>query len=381
MNKSRFLVGLIALVSINLATSCDDAETGISYKKIVFPVGEAVWRSDVSDEDKVVIAGLINNMVKVEACQFYMGVQSRKPKQANYFSSYGSRDTIWLSADKQTAYWRDLKSADTIWYNPADYHFLDTIKTKRDTTLFTCINRIGPYWVGPVIEVSMPDYFIGRYEITQSEWTAVMHRQPSGHYCIIDHSIQRSWHNEIGEGDRYAAYNIWYEDAVAFCDSLSAKTGLSFRLPTEAEWECAARGGRYSRGYRYSGADTQGSAGWVYSNTAAKMKGYDDYGIHQGGEKVANELGLYDMTGNVSEWVANCYYRYAATDSINPQGKAPLNNGQDTLILRGGSWMQRNNYDICPSNCNACVVSNYQTEDEKQSAFANCGFRICITPD
>ena len=201
MNKSRFLVGLIALVSINLATSCDDAETGISYKKIVFPVGEAVWRSDVSDEDKVVITGLINNMVKVEACQFYMGIQSRKPKQANYFSSYGSRDTIWLSADKQTAYWRDLKSADTIWYNPADYHFLDTIKTKRDTTLFTCINRIGPYWVGPVIEVSMPDYFIGRYEITQSEWTAVMHRQPSGHYCIIDHSIQRSWHNEIGEGD------------------------------------------------------------------------------------------------------------------------------------------------------------------------------------
>lgn len=379
MKKSRFIAGTFALISMFFVTSCDDAEEGIHYNKTVFPVGEAVWRSDVSSDEQAVITQLINNMVKVEACQFYMGVQSQTVKRANYFTGYGERDTVWYDKNRQTAYWRNLKSADTAWYNPADFHFLDTVKTKKDTIPFACIYRRGQYWVGPVTEVSMPDYYMGRYEITQGEWNAVMHRKPTGHHCIVADVPAAAWHKEIGLGDNYPAYNIWYQDAVDFCDTLSAKTGLNFRLPTEAEWECAARGGKYCRGYRYSGADSPGDAGWTYNNSAAKMQGYEDYGIHPGGEKVANELGIYDMSGNVSEWVANCYYRYGATDSINPVGKAPLNNGQDTLILRGGSWMQKNSYDFCTANREKRILSDYSTEQELHSAFANCGFRICIS--
>jgi len=380
MKKSSHVAGVVALFSIFLAASCDDAEEGLHYSTTVFPVGEAVWRSDVSADDKAVITNLINNMVKVEACQFYMGAQGKSVKRANYFSSYNKRDTIWLNETDQTAYWRDLKTSDTIWYNPADFHFIDTIKTKTDTTRFANVYSLGSIWVGPVTEISMPDYYIGKFEITQGEWNAVMDRQPTGHHCIVVDTEAAPWHEEIGLGDKYPAYNIWYQDAVDFCDSLSAKTGLNFRLPTEAEWECAARGGRYCRGYKYAGADVASECGWIYSNSMAVMLGYDDYGIHQGGELTANELGLYDMTGNVSEWVANCYYHYAATDSINPQGKAPLNDGQDTLIVRGGSWAQKNYYDFCNANRNVHILSKYDTDDKLHGAFANCGFRICISP-
>ncbi|MBP5764579.1 MAG: SUMF1/EgtB/PvdO family nonheme iron enzyme, partial [Bacteroidales bacterium] len=187
------------------------------------------------------------------------------------------------------------------------------------------------------------------------------------------------WYEEIGLGDNIAAYNIWYQDALDFCDSLKAKTGLNFRLPTEAEWECAARGGKYSRGYRYAGSDSFTEAGWAYSNSCAQKIGNEDYGIHAGGEKLANELGLYDMCGNVSEWVANAYYRYGVLDSINPQGKTPLLDGKDTLILRGGSWMQSKYADFSVANRKYAIMSSYSDEISKQSAFVNCGFRISIS--
>ena len=380
MKKLNLISGAIALLlASGLASSCDDADEGIRYSKTVFPVGEAVWRSDVSSADREVITNLINNMVRVEACQFYMGAQGKSTKRANYFSSFTSRDTLWLDRTNNTTYWRDLKSADTIWYNVADYHFLDSVKTKKDTTLYATIYRNGFAWVGPVTEISMPEYYIGKFEITQGEWEAVMHQNPTGHYSIIEGKDPEPWYDEIGKGDDIAAYNIWYDDALAFCDTLRAKTGLNFRLPTEAEWECAARGGRYCHGYRYPGSDSYSDAGWVYSNSAANKLGYDDYGVHAGGEKLANELGLYDMCGNVSEWVSNAYYHYGATDSINPAGKAVLHDGQDTLVLRGGSWMQKKYADFCSANRKCCIMSSYSSEESLQSAFVNCGFRLCIS--
>ncbi|MCR5395004.1 MAG: formylglycine-generating enzyme family protein [Bacteroidales bacterium] len=414
MKNIRCLAGaLLLLTTLYTAVSCDDAPLGVCYEETVFPVGTAKWRSDVSADDQAVISNLINNMVQVEPCVFHMGVQGKTYKRYNYYSGTGfGRDTIWHDkVDDSRAYHvrynvvytdsaqtRTRVRRDTAWLEAGAFHFLDTLKQKTDTTAFAVVYKYGGYWVGPVTEISMPEYYIGKFEITQREWTAVMHKAPRGHFYIYAQEpvkVDSAWYSPFGLGDNVAAYNIWYQDAVEFCDSLSALTGLQFRLPTEAEWECAARGGKYSRGYKYAGSDDYEEAGWVRSNSAVNGMYGENYGVHCGGEKVANELGLYDMTGNVSEWVSNCYYHYSALDTICPTGTQPTSSIQDaastdTLIMRGGSWMQQLTVYYNPSVRKHCIMNSYQvetdgvldegrTEESLQSAFVNCGFRICIS--
>lgn len=327
----RFLASaMLSIVAWVSVTSCDDDETGIVYDRQTFPVGEVTWRN-VSESDRAVITELINNMVKVESTLFYMGAQLKSTTQANYF-----------------AY------------------------SKSDTST----------WVGPVITVSMPDYYIGRYEVTQGEWKAVMGGTlPTGRYCKIP-EVERDapWYSETGLGDTVAAYNISYEDAQAFCAALNAKTGLSFHLPTEAQWECAARGGRYCRGYRYIGSDDYTETSWCYSTACAPGQGSANYGVHRGGRLKANELGLYDMGGNVAEWVQNSYYKYSSADTINPplRNPAALAGLGDTLILRGGTWTQQRSAYYCPANRRKFIRSSYGTEESLHSAIAYCGFRLAL---
>lgn len=370
----------MAVGAMLLAASCEEADEGLQFENEEFPVGTVTWSSDVTAAEKEVISNLLNNMVKVEACDFYMGAQSKYYARANYFSNYSNRDTIWYDKEANKAYSRVLKTADTTWYNPASFQFLDSLTTKKTKSYYTTISRMpANYWVGPVVQVTMPEYYIGKYEITQAEWMAVMRKEPTGKYSIVpDLSGTASWQAEIGKGNDFPAYNVWYSDAVAFCEALSAKTGLNFRLPTEAEWECAARGGKYCRGYKYVGSDSYSECGWVYYNSAKNKIGNEDYGIHVGGELTANELGICDMCGNVSEWVGNAYYKYSWTDRNNPKGKAIKNDGTDTLIVRGGSWMQQLATDFGPSSRKHVVVASYPTEESKQSAFVNCGLRVVM---
>lgn len=379
MKKIFYTLSLL-LAAVVVFVSCDEAETGIVFE------GSATtdiprWRSDVSASDQAVISELLGNMVLVEACHFRMGAQSQSIKYANYMSGFVNRDTVWYVAENNTAYQYVWKTQDTLWHNPANYAFTDTLRNKHGKFPYALIYKnANGYKVGPVVETSMPDYFIGKYEITQGEWMAVMHRQPKGNYCILESlSGTAPWYAEIGKGNRVAAYNIWYEDAVAFCDTLSAKTGMQFRLPTEAEWECAARGGKYSHGYKYAGSDTPSEVGWLASNARAQGLGKEDYGIHTVGELLANELGIYDMTGNVAEWVANGYYPYSLQANSNPQGKAVAGDGCDTLVLRGGSWMMEKTLDFCVANRKHSIVSSYSSEQSRQSAFVNCGFRIALS--
>ena len=320
---------LLAVAMTLLCAACDETETGLVYRTQTFDVGQVTWAPDVTESDRAVIADLIRSMVKVEACRFHMGAQYQSSRQPNYFSGYGKTDTAT--------------------------------------------------WVGPVITVSMPDYYVARYEVTQGQWRAVMGAVlPTGRYCKLP-DVERTapWYAETGLGDDVAAYNVSYDDACLFCSELSRKTGLPFRLPTEAEWECAARGGRYSKGFRYVGAEAYADVAWNKANASDVGVGAASYGVHAGGELEANELGICDMNGNVSEWVANSYYKYSAADTLNPQGPALLG---DTLILRGGSWVQGQSKDFCPANRKKFIRSSYPTEESFHSAIAYCGLRVALSP-
>ena len=176
----------------------------------------------------------------------------------------------------------------------------------------------------PVHSVTLSNYYIGQTEVTQELWQAVMGSNPS-----------------YFKGAKNPVNNLSWNDCQEFISKLNRLTGGSFRLPTEAEWEYAARGGNKSRGYKYSGSDYLGSVAWHQGNSRRK--------VHTVGRKSANELGLYDMSGNVSEWCSDWYGSYSSSSQTNPTG-ASSGSGR---VLRGGS------YYFEESNCRSANRSNF----------------------
>jgi formylglycine-generating enzyme required for sulfatase activity len=154
------------------------------------------------------------------------------------------------------------------------------------------------------------DYLMGQTEVTQELWQTVMGSNPS--YFT-------------GEANLPVETVSW-EDAQEFITRLNQLTGKTFRLPTEAEWEYAARGGNRSQGYLYSGSNNIDNVAWFNSNSGSKT--------HAVGTKQANELGIYDMSGNVWEWVNDWYGAYSSESQTNPQGAST----GSYRVGRGGSW-------------------------------------------
>ena len=120
--------------------------------------------------------------------------------------------------------------------------------------------------------------------------------------------------------------NVSWNDVQEFLRKLNAMTGKNYRLSTEAEWEFAARGGNSSRGYKYSGSNSLGSVAWYYDNSGDRT--------HAVGTKSPNELGIYDMSGNVWEWCQDWYGSYSSSSQRNPQGP----NSGSRRVSRGGGW-------------------------------------------
>ena len=160
----------------------------------------------------------------------------------------------------------------------------------------------------PAHSVTLAGYYIGKYEVTQRLWKAVMGNNPSEHV-----------------GDNLPVENVTWHDVQDFLRKLNAKTGKNFRLPTEAEWEYAARGGNRSRGYVFSGSDNLDAVAWYEDNSGGCT--------HTVGTKSPNELGLYDMTGNVIEWTQDHYGSYSADAQVDPM----VTSGSGRVI-KGGSW-------------------------------------------
>ena len=180
----------------------------------------------------------------------------------------------------------------------------------------------------PVHQVSLSSYLIGKHEVTQALWEAVMGSNPI--------------YNKQG-GDYPVEHVSWF-DCQEFIEKLNARTGMKFRLPTEAEWEYAARGGSMSKGYKYAGSDDLDEVGWYRGNIGS---------THPVGQKKPNELGLYDMSGNVWEWCQDRYGDYTEESQTNPTGPQ---SGRDRVLRGGSHWHDAgccrvsNRYGSVPGN-------------------------------
>ena len=168
----------------------------------------------------------------------------------------------------------------------------------------------------PVHQVTLSDFTIGQTEVTQELWLAVMGSNPS----FFVHA------NGYTDNLRRPVEMVSWDQCQVFIENLNRMTGLHFRLPTEAEWEFAARGGNKSRGYLYAGSNTADDVAWYDGNS--------NYYTHTVGFKAPNELGLYDMSGNVDEWCQDWYGGYPYDAQTNPKGRAD----GDFKSRRGGNW-------------------------------------------
>ena len=162
----------------------------------------------------------------------------------------------------------------------------------------------------PAHQVTLSSFFIGQTEVTQELWQAVMDENPS-----------------FFSGNRRPVEQVSWIECQKFVQLLNEETGLQFRLPTEAEWEYAARGGNKSKGYKYSGDKKLGRVAWEKSNSRAST--------HDVATKAPNELGLYDMSGNVLEWCRDGFASYDSAPQTNPTGPASAS----SCVLRGGSFL------------------------------------------
>ena len=162
----------------------------------------------------------------------------------------------------------------------------------------------------PVHQVTLTnDYYMGKYEVPQALWEAVMGSNPSKY-----------------KGDNLPVEKVSWNDCQEFISKLNSLTGRKFRLPTEAEWEYAARGGKKRRGYQYSGSSNITDVAWYDGNSGSKP--------HPVGTKQANELGIYDMSGNVYEWCLDWYGSYSSSSQTNPTGA----DSGSSRVYRSGSW-------------------------------------------
>lgn len=196
----------------------------------------------------------------------------------------------------------------------------------------------------PIHSITVNNFSIGKYEVTQAQWKAVMNNNPSYNNC-----------------DNCAVYNVSFDDVQLFLEKLNVLTGKNYRLPTEAEWEYAAKGGKKSKNYIYSGSNNISTVALYYEN--------DNYKSIPVGHFNPNELGIYDMTGNVAEWCSDFFDKtyYSKSPNNNPKGPS----SGKSRVVRGGSASERRYMDFCRIT--------YRKEFVQYAKSFDTGFRVVIS--
>ena len=227
------------------------------------------------------------------------------------------------------------------------------VKVEGGTFMMGATPEQGSYaldWEYPTHQVTLSSYSIGETEVTQALWEAVMGNNPS-----------------YNKGNNKPVEMVTWNDCQEFITKLNQLTGKTFRLPTEAEWEYAARGGNKSQGYRYAGSNNIDEVAWYLNNIPAQSSDAENYGPQIVATKAPNELGIYDMSGNVNEWCHDWFGDYSSNAQTNPIGP----DAGSERVLRGGYWHYKADY---------CRVSyrNYAYPWEKDGS---TGLRLVLNPD
>ena len=191
----------------------------------------------------------------------------------------------------------------------------------------------------PTHRVTLSTYYMGETEVTQALWQAVMGSNPSNF-----------------QGANRPVEKVTWDDCKTFISKLNSLTGKNFRLPTEAEWEYAARGGNRSNGYKYSGSNALGNVAWYDDNSGGET--------HPVKTKSPNELGLYDMSGNVREWCQDRYGTYESGAQTNPMGPS----SGSLRVCRGGGWS---------NDAGGCRVS-YRSYNAPGDRLSDLGLRLAL---
>lgn len=204
-----------------------------------------------------------------------------------------------------------------------------------------------------VRRVRLSSYYIGECEVTQGQWAKIMGTS------VRQQADKAYAYNLYGVGSDYPMYYVSWEEAMEFCQKLSRMTGRTYTLPTEAQWEYAARGGKNVDGTKYSGSNSIDDVAWYYDNA--------DFTTYPVNTKLANGLGLYDMSGNVWEWCLDWFDEsYAVNDTNNPTGPS----SGSLHVCRGGSWRDG------ARNCRVSARYWNRPVDRYDSQ----GFRVVVLP-
>jgi len=363
MNRIRRLLIMFFLLA-NYGCKKDDNPANSSTQEtptLIFPVN--------SSTNIVLKPALVWN--KVENAASYNLQVSAQVNFSNIVQSYSNitdtSQTLTLLSPNTLYYWRlNISDGKNVsgWTKPFSF------TTGKDSVVQINFNWISvegsSFLMGsesgdpdekPVHNISLNNFSISQYEVTYDQFDL---------FCDATGRMKPN-DNGWGRGNKPVT-NVSWNDAADFCKWVTSQTGKTIRLPTEAEWEFAAKGGILSNGFLYSGGDSLNEIAWNFTNAIGST--------HDVGTKKGNELGIFDMSGNVWEWCGDwfdeTYYSYSP--SVNPKG--PLNGTQK--VIRGGSWASF----TVPGGEGEIVVNGCRVTDRSNSdpsvKSADFGFRCVI---